>query len=187
MIEIRHALQSERDKIYDWLAFSDTASMHMGEPDYPENPVPTREEFDLGFEEFYFKEDTRKLGSVMIIESDGIEIGCMCYACFHLKPQAAELDIWMNARKYCGNGYGSAALVKMIDYLRRDFNVKNFIIRPSEKNKRAIRAYEKAGFRSVEDKTATIANYLSPQYVDQYGFGDYGFENTAVLVSEESY
>ena len=35
MVKIRHADISEKHKTYEWLCLSDTASMHMGEPDFP--------------------------------------------------------------------------------------------------------------------------------------------------------
>lgn len=34
----------------------------------------------------------------MIIQDGDEEIGCVCYACFHLKPQKAELDIWLKEK-----------------------------------------------------------------------------------------
>ncbi|HOA81500.1 MAG TPA: hypothetical protein PKK61_10640 [Defluviitaleaceae bacterium] len=98
MVKIRHADISEKHKTYEWLCLSDTASMHMGEPDFPNNPIPSWEEFNEGFEDFYYQEETREKGSVMIIQDGDEEIGCVCYACFHLKPQKAELDIWLKEK-----------------------------------------------------------------------------------------
>jgi RimJ/RimL family protein N-acetyltransferase len=184
MIKIRHARLEEKRKTYEWLCLSDTAGMHMGEPDYPESPIPSWEEFQEDFADFYFKEESRNLGSVMIIENDSVEIGCLCYACFHLQCGCAELDIWLNSRKYCGHGYGTTALRMLVDYLKEKYNIRKFIIRPSEKNSRAIRAYEKVGFRRVSDKETTIKRYLKEEFVKKYGNGDYGFENTAVLTLE---
>lgn len=184
MIQIRHAELSEKEKTYKWLCLSDTAGMHMGEPDYLESPIPDWTQFQNDFEDFYYLESGREKGSVMIIERDGEEIGCLCYACFHLKPLRVELDIWLKARKYCGKGYGSLALQKLIIYLRETLNVEKFLIRPSEKNLRAIAAYEKVGFIRVDDKKKTIDEFLLGEYAAVYGAGDYGFENTAVLILE---
>lgn len=172
----------EKEKAYRWLCLSDTASMHMGPPDFPETEIPDREQFEADFEDFYFLESGQDRGSVMIIEKDGEEIGCLCYACFHLKGRSAELDIWLRERKLCGNGFGSAALKELVRYLEKEKGIRRFIIRPSEKNTRAIRAYEKAGFRRVEDKMETVRDYLLEEYLEEYGSGDYGYENTAVLV-----
>lgn len=183
MISLRHATLEEKHKTYEWLCLSDTTNLHMGEPYYPESPIPEWEEFQNDFEDFYFQTEHQDLGSVMIISNEDLEIGCLCYACFHLVSKAAELDIWLNKLENCGKGYGTAALRKMIEYLKEK-GIEKFIIRPSEKNTRAIRAYEKAGFRRVDDKMGAVKSYLLPEYLDLYGDGDYGFDNTAVLVLE---
>jgi len=52
------------------------------------------------------------------------------------------------------------------------------------KNRQAIRAYEKAGFKRVPDKDAAIQAYLRSDYLEAYGPGDYGFDQTAVLTCE---
>lgn len=67
MIRIRHADITEMHKTYEWLCLSDTASMHMGELDYPNSPIPSWEEFKEDFEDFYYQDETREKGSVMIV------------------------------------------------------------------------------------------------------------------------
>lgn len=120
----------------------------------------------------------------MIISSDNEEIGCLCYATFHLKPKKAELDIWLKAREYCNKGNGTKALTMLCEYLESDLEIKDFIIRPAEKNVRAVRAYEKVGFKKVEvaDREKTISEYLLPEFIIEYGEGDYGFEDTEVMI-----
>lgn len=109
MISIRYSTLAEKRKVYEWLCFSDITSMCMGEPDYPENPAPTWEQYLNDFEDFYFIEEEKHLGSVMIIEKEGEEIGCICHNNFHMKPNCTELDIWMKSKAYCGKGYGTEA------------------------------------------------------------------------------
>ena len=184
MLQIRHAILSEKKKVYRWLCLSDTTSMHMGEPDYPESPVPDWDQFQSDFEDFYFKKDGDDRGSVMIIENDNEEIGCLCYTCFHLKIRRAELDIWLKAKKYCGNGCGSQAVKRLLEYLSDTKGINKFLIRPSEKNKNAIAAYNKAGFVRPPDRKKAVEEYLREEYMELYGVGDYGFESTAVLVKE---
>ena len=184
MIKIRHALIAEKKKVYNWLCLSDTTSMHMGPPDYPESPAPDWQQFLNDFQDFYFLESGQDRGSVMIIENDTEEIGCLCYAIFHLKPKRAEFDIWLKSKNYCGKGFGSSSLILLQNYLTEKKNISKFIIRPSEKNLRAIAAYKKAGFVTVTDKEKTIREYLLEEYLELYGNGDYGFEKTAVLIKE---
>ncbi len=184
MISIRHANLDEKYKTYEWLCLSDTASLHMGEPDYPESPIPDWDQFQNDFEDFYYQPEHQERGSVMIISNDEEEIGCLCYACFHLAPKSAELDIWLNKLEHCGKGFGTDALRKLVEYLKVEKGIEKFIIRPSEKNTRAIRAYEKAGFKRVKDKIGAINAFLLPDFLDAYGDGDYGLENTAILIME---
>lgn len=183
MIRIRHARPDERKKTYEWLCHSDTTQFHMGPPNFPEHPVPSWEEFCDDFEPFYFEESEMKQGSVMIIMQDDEEVGCICYACFHLNPKMAELDIWLKSQSYCHKGIGTKAIKLLCAYLNAKISIESFIIRPSEKNIHAIRAYEKSGFVKVkdEDKQMTVQSFLLKEYLDVYGNGDYGLEETAVL------
>ncbi len=184
MISIRHANIKEKRKTYEWLSLSDTAQLHMGYPDYPEAPIPNWNEYNKDFEDFYFEESGREAGSVMIISKGIEEIGCLCYACFHLTDNTAELDIWLKSQLYCGKGYGPVALSQLVKYLSESHRIKRFIIRPSEKNKRAIRSYEKVGFTYRSNKERVIREYLREEYRLKYGNGDYGLSGTAVLTKE---
>ncbi len=183
LIQIRHARLDEKQKVYQWLCCSETTSLHSGPPNYPQSSVPSWEEFQKDFEDFYFISEGQSAGSVMIIEKGIEEIGCVCYASFHLFPQKAELDIWMKNLEYCGKGYGPEAIKQLVLYLKEQFAISGFIIRPSTKNIRAIRAYEKAGFRKIIDsqKKIIILQFVHKQYFNVLGQGDYGFEDTAIL------
>jgi diamine N-acetyltransferase len=54
--------------------------------------------------------------------------------------------MWMRAEKFCGKGYGSDALETLCSFLAQRFGVEQFMVQPSARNPRAMRAYEKAGF-----------------------------------------
>ena len=64
----------------------------------------------------------------------------------HEHRKRTELDIWMRSEQYCGQGFGSDALLTLCEYLVRQFGVQEFMVQPSARNRRAIRAYEKIGF-----------------------------------------
>lgn len=181
---IRHALIDEKRKTYEWMCLSDTAAAHMGGAEFSVNPIPTWEEFQEAFEDWYYTRDGRKFGSVMIIFNENKEIGCTCYACFHLHERMAELDIWLKSESECGKGIGTQALKDTIDYLNKELSINKFLIRPSERNVRAIRSYQKAGFTYRNDKENVLRRYYKTEFFDTYKSGDYGFENTAVLTLE---
>ncbi|QQO11040.1 GNAT family N-acetyltransferase [Breznakiella homolactica] len=184
MITLRHARPDEKRKAYEWLCHSDITASCMGPPDFPGQPVPDWEQFQEDFQDFYFSKEGRDKGSVMVIEHNGDEIGCVCYACYHVKNRKAEIDIWMRSSEYCGKGYGSRSIKMLMEYLRDARGLHQFIIRPSERNTRAIRAYEKAGFRRPPDKNAAVRRFLKEEYLEELGPGDYGPDETAVLILE---
>jgi RimJ/RimL family protein N-acetyltransferase len=72
----------------------------------------------------------------------------------------------MRAQEYCGHGYGPDALNTLCGYLHDVFGITRFIISPSARNKRAIAAYQKAGF--VLKSVLTRA-----QQVKEFGFSEY--------------
>ncbi len=180
-ISLRQARVDERAIVYEWLCCSTTTPLFMGPPDYPEVIIPAWEQFLEDFEDFYFAGGDRSRGAVFMVERDGESIGCVCYSCFHLVPHAAELDIWFKDVAVCGQGYGPQALRLLVALLRRELGVRQFLIRPSERNARAIRAYEKVGFVRSPDKAATVRRYVLPEYFELYGPGDAGWDQTAVL------
>lgn len=183
-VTLRHARIGEKRKTFEWLSLSDTTAAHTGPPLFPEIPILTWDEFREDFEDFYYEEYGRGKGSVMIVEADGQEAGCLCYSCFHLQGQSAELDIWLSQEAHCGKGIGTEALKQAVRYLRETFDVKRFIIRPSVKNVRAIRSYEKVGFRHAEDTERTLRGYLAEEYYPLYAGGDYGSAGTATMLLE---
>ena len=75
----------------------------------------------------------------------------------------------------------------LADYLTEK-GFQYFIIRPSARNKRAVRAYEKAGFKKVDDsqKAAVVENCYREEFIPLYGSGDYGTGDDVVLIKESS-
>jgi RimJ/RimL family protein N-acetyltransferase len=87
-------------------------------------------------------------------------------------------------KSHCGKGFGTEALRILMKYLTEKSDIDKFIIRPSLKNIRAIAAYKKAGFSIANNKAQKIKEYLLPEFIVEYGEGDYGFKKTAVLIKE---
>ena len=114
-----------------------------------------------------------------IIAHDGEAVGFISYCFFHLKPHKSELDIWLNSEANCGKGFGTDAIVSLVEYLAETLGVCECIMRPSVKNARAVAAYKKAGF---EASAMLPGDYFLDEYVARYGDGDYGEAETALLV-----
>ena len=180
IISLIPAAMNDRQKIYDWCFHSETTKSHSGPPNYPDVYIPTFEEFCADYYyDYFFTDAAPQDGRGLIIAHDEESVGFISYCSFHMKPFMSELDLWMNSEANCGKGYGTDALVTLMDYLSRELSIREFTIRPSHKNARAVRSYKKAGFEESEDSPN---DYLLEEYAELYGAGDYGAEETAFLV-----
>ena len=165
-IELRAAREPDRRKIFNWLARSDLTVTMMGPPDFPEYPPPSWENFCDDYTPSFFNSSGDGQGRQFVILFHGEEVGTIGYDLLDRIKNRAVLDIWMRAQEYCGHGYGPDALNTLCGYLHDVFGITRFIISPSARNKRAIAAYQKAGF--VLKSVLTRA-----QQVKEFGFSEY--------------
>lgn len=63
------------------------------------------------------------------------------------KEKIAELFMYIGEENLWGKGYGTEALSMFIDYIFKVMGFKTIYLRVYESNKRAIRCYEKCGFK----------------------------------------
>ena len=84
-----------------------------------------------------------------IVEVDEMAVGQVNHEVMNSAPRTAELDIWLRSEGDCGRGYGPDALGSLTRSLAETRGVHEFIIRPSARNTRAVKAYAKAGFRRL--------------------------------------
>ncbi|MFC1649962.1 GNAT family N-acetyltransferase [Candidatus Latescibacterota bacterium] len=148
-IKLRSARLSDRRKIFLWLTKSDLTPSMMGFPNYPDTQIPVWKEFCQDYNISFFNSSGDKKGRNFIILSNNTEIGTVGYDLFNENKSRVLLDIWLRAEKYCGLGYGSDALVTLCNYLHQRYGIKIFYISPSSRNKRAISAYYKSGFKKI--------------------------------------
>ncbi|HCP31945.1 TPA: hypothetical protein DIT45_01640 [Candidatus Acetothermia bacterium] len=146
-VRLHPATLEDRQQIYQALARSDLTDILLGHPSQDYTPLLSYEAFCDDYKQYYFDDSNPEGGRCFVIEVDGQAIGQVNYNDIERDKNRTELDIWMFAEHHCGHGYGSEALRLLCDYLRSQFNVEGFYIKPSASNPRAIRAYEKAGFR----------------------------------------
>jgi len=144
------AKESDREKLFTWLTQSDLTSSMFEEPDYPDHPIPNWEEFCIDYTLDFFNRSGDGKGRCYIILHNDVEIGTVGYDLLDKVKDRVVLDIWMKSEKYCCKGYGSESLDTMCNYLHETYSITNFIISPSNTNKRAIAAYMKAGFVAIK-------------------------------------
>ena len=117
----------------------------------------------------------------LLIRYQGEIVGTISHTHNDGRIENLELDMWLRSEKYTGRGIGSAVIAMLIDRLVEEHGIRTIIIRPWVKNSRAVRAYEKCGFRRRNDFDP--ADYYGT-YLERYGEGDYGRLETANMVLE---
>ncbi|MBI4978911.1 MAG: GNAT family N-acetyltransferase [Spirochaetes bacterium] len=81
----------------------------------------------------------------------------------------AEVGIVIGEKSYLSKGYGTEAMSLLLDYGFNILNLQSIMLRVYEQNKRAIRSYEKVGFKrfGVRRKSRCIAGeYQGTVYMD---------------------
>jgi RimJ/RimL family protein N-acetyltransferase len=174
--DIATSRESDRLDVFRWLTASDSTSAMLGLPLYPEQPAPTWDEFNADYGPIFFDGSAPEIACSYIVEVAGEPVGQINYEMREGPARLAELDIWLRSLADTGHGYGSDALVTLTDHLQRTLGVDTFLIRPSARNPRAVRAYQKAGF--------VIQPMTTQRQIDAYGAGDY--DDTVVLVKRLS-
>jgi len=148
-VTLRPATLKDRRMIYEWLAHSDVTPSMIGPPTYPDHAIPTWEEFCDDYLLHYFSDDCPELGRCFVIMANNNIVGQVNYNRIDNFAKWTELDIWMCSEENCGKGFGPDALKTLCEYLFANLDVLEFFIQPSSRNRRAIRAYEKAGFQKT--------------------------------------
>jgi diamine N-acetyltransferase len=165
-ITLRKAVLADRPLIYKWMAKSNLTKSMLGEPNYPDAPIPSFDEFINDFSDGFFTDDIKSSGKCFMILNQCDEVGTLCYDLTNLKKKRVLLDIWLRDETYCGNGYGSESLRLLCVYLFRTMNINNFYIAPSLRNSRAIKSYEKAGFVKLKMNRIEAMNKFGTDIFD---------------------
>lgn len=158
------ATLADRIQIYRWAACSDLTSSLFGPPTYPEHPIPTYEQFCRDHPEYFFNGSAPLWGRCFVIMVHQEAVGQIYYNDIQERDgcKRTELDLWMRAERYCGKGYGSEALLLLCEHLWTHLGVQRFMVQPSARNPRAIRAYEKIGFVKLNAPLAQAIEAWGP-------------------------
>ena len=145
---MRPLLQDEAELVYEWATSSDATPYWYGEM-YGDQ-IPSREDFFADFKPHYFDESDPEKGRAFAIEIDGNIIGHVHYNNIDRSDNSVELDIMIMDRENWNRGYGSDALRALSSYLFEHKGIGTCFIEAILKNPRAVRAYQKAGFRTTK-------------------------------------
>ena len=70
--------------------------------------------------------------------------------------QTGEVGMFIGDKKYWNKGYGTEALTLLLDYGFKALNLHNISLRVYSFNERAIKAYEKTGFKITGKKREAL-------------------------------
>ncbi|MGC5774587.1 GNAT family N-acetyltransferase [Paenibacillus pabuli] len=109
------------------------------------------------------QDDSRLMLLIALQENDQI-IGDIALMDMHTKNRSAHIRIAIDQAEHQGKGYGSEALLLMLDYGFGICNLHRIELEVYAFNERAIRTYEKLGF--LREGVRRDALYYNHQYHD---------------------
>jgi RimJ/RimL family protein N-acetyltransferase len=83
------------------------------------------------------------------------------YFQYYLIPDGSVgIDQFIGEEEYINRGVGTKAIQMFVEMIMRELKPTSIILDPSPENKRAIRCYEKAGFKHYETKAEEGLAYM---------------------------
>lgn len=115
--------------------------------------------------EFLSKTDPDKYNFAIINKSNDKLLGNISLMKVDFIDKTSELGIFIGEEDNLSKGYGSDAIRLILDYGFNQLNLNNIMLRVYSFNKRAIRAYEKCGFKTFG--ILEEAHYVDGSYCDE--------------------
>jgi RimJ/RimL family protein N-acetyltransferase len=97
--------------------------------------------------------------SIIDLETEELIGNCGFLDVDHIN-QTAEIGIFIGNKHFWNKGYGTEALFLLIDYGFKALNFHNIMLRVYEFNKRAIKSYEKIGFKQIGKRREALQRNL---------------------------
>jgi RimJ/RimL family protein N-acetyltransferase len=158
-IRLRAIDRADLPKFVDWL---NDPEVRRGLMSYLPFSLPEEERW---YEEMLKKpQEEHPLGIEIQTEEGWTLIGNCGLISIDWRVRQAEFGIFIGAKRYWNQGYGTEAFELMIQHGFHTLNLNRICLRVYENNPRAIRSYEKAGL-TVEGRKRQ-AHYDEGQYYD---------------------
>lgn len=154
-VTLRALLKRDKSLIYEWKKDSDLRKM-LGTI-YPISEI----EHENWFEK---KAVDSKLKTFVIELSNGEAIGLTGYNSLDLINRNAEIFIFIAKGDHQGKGFGTVAMEEIINFSFNHLNLHMIYLNVFSYNKRAIKLYEKLGFKV--DGCLRESKYLNGVYYD---------------------
>jgi len=137
--------------------------------DEEETKTLTKEKFFQDWHDGYFDLSSPEKGQCFWIVVNRRKIGQVNYNKIDKKNKKVEVDIIIGSKEDMGKGYGADALKTLMKYLFENLGVNKIWIESRANNPRAIRAYEKVGFK--REGLLREEDYFEGKFVDCVRFG----------------
>lgn len=171
-VALRRARPDDAARAWRWLAQSDLTPRRLGPPLFPDHPPPSFAAFCNDFAPHFFDGSQPYDGRGFIIHSvsEGRDVGFICHDRLDVLNDVATLDLWLSDGRAAGRGYGSEAIGLLCAWLQAERGINRFLLRPSRRNVRALRAMRRAGFRETDLPASQVLDKLSlprGEYADE--------------------
>jgi RimJ/RimL family protein N-acetyltransferase len=93
--------------------------------------------------------------SIIDINTNGLLGNCGYNYLDHLN-QTGEIGIIIGNKDYWNKGYGTEAIILLLDYGFKALNLHNISLWTNSFNKRAIKCYEKVGFKRIGNRREAL-------------------------------
>lgn len=103
--------------------------------------------------------------AIVLKETDKLIGNCGFCDINHLH-QKGEVGLFIGEEENRSKGYGTEALSLLVEYGFNYLNLKNIMLKVFSFNKRAIKSYEKLGFKVFGKRTEVY--YLNGKWYDEY-------------------
>jgi len=129
---------------------------------YLEVYLPMSKAAEEGWFEAQLKDDSSRIFAIETEE--GVHIGNISLGELDWKNRKAFLGIVIGEKEYWGRGYGTDAIISLLDFAFKEMNLHRVYLYTYDFNQRALRCYEKCGFR--HEGRARQAHFTDGKYHD---------------------
>ena len=107
-------------------------------------------------EKEFIKENSKNHNySIIDIETNEL-IGNCCFLEVDNVNQTGDIAIFIGNKEYLSKGFGTEALVLLMDYGFKALNLHNITLNVVSFNERAIKCYEKIGFKKIGKRRESV-------------------------------
>jgi diamine N-acetyltransferase len=171
-VGLRRAAAEDAPRAWRWLAQSDLTPRRLGPPLFPDHPPPSYAAFCNDFAPHFFDGSLPYEGRGFVIRGlrEGRDVGFIAHDRLDVLNDVACLDLWLADGAVAGRGYGSEAIDLLCRWLQSERGINRFLLRPSRRNVRALRAMRRAGFRETDLPATQVLDKLAlprGEYADE--------------------